>query len=117
MLVHDDQEKIIWHYDHQVLATLNSYMGHFQYARTRKAIVKIFTKNSFVNEYFFLYVSRVVRKYQHPRWIHDLKQQVRYFSKLFSDDLVLFQVGRYYETFGNTAEQLASIMNYQIKKQ
>lgn len=119
MLAHDDQEKIIWHYDTEILekllATINSYLGHFGHARTRKIIIKIFTKFSFVNEYFFLYFRRVVRKYKHPRWIHDLKQQVRHFSKLFSDDLVLFQVGCYYETYNKTAEQFASLMNYQIR--
>lgn len=119
MLVHEDQEKIIWHYDTEILdkllATINSYLGHFGHAQTRKIIIKIFAKFSFVNHYFFLYFRRAIRKYKHPRWIHDLKQQVGHFSKIFPDDLVLFQVGCYYETYNKTAEQLASVMNYQIR--
>jgi len=120
ILVHVDNNKIIWHYDYQVLeqllATVNSYLGHFRYARMKKMIIKIFTRFSFVNEYFFLYFRRMVRRYQLPKRIQTLKQQVKYFRKQFIGHLIFFQVGCYYEAYGRAADQLATVMNYQIQK-
>jgi len=119
MLVHQDQDKTIWHYDYQVLeqllVTLNSYLGHFRHARMRKMIIKIFKKFSFLNQYFYLYFRRVNRKYKSPNDFYNLKHQVRYFNKLYSGHLLLFQVGCYYEAYSKAAEHLASLMNYQIK--
>ena len=120
MLVQCDQVKTIYHYDHQVLeqllATLNSYLGHFRHASMKKMIIKIFKNFSFLNQYFYLYFKRVTRKYKSPTDFYNLKHQVQYFSKIFSEHLLLFQVGCYYEAYSNAAKQLASIMSYQVKR-
>lgn len=121
LLLIEDNVKRIWKYDvkllEELMATMNSYLGHFQHAQTRNVISKLFIDFSFLNEYFYLRYNKLVRKYMHPKNIKSLKQQVNYFTKLFVDHVILFQVGCYFECYGKSAQKLSLILNYQLKKE
>ncbi len=99
----------------KLFAQINSYLGHFQHAATRRLILKLYARYPFLHEYFQLYVRKVGRKYRYARRLKNLKQQVHYFTRIFKKNLILFQVGCYYEGYGAAAEQLHALTGYQVK--
>jgi RNA-directed DNA polymerase len=120
LLFAEQDGKQIWSYDlkllEKLLATVNSYLGHFRHAQTRNLITKIFIDFSFLNHYFYLHYQKLIRKYRCPRYVQKLKQQVNYYNKIFPNSLLLFQVGCYFETYNKQAEQFSDVTGYQIKK-
>ena len=115
-------DRIIWTYDTKILeklfAQLNSYLGHFKYAKTYRIISHIFNSFSFLHEYFELTGTqkKVVRKYELAKTIRFFRQQVSYYSKRYANTLLLFQIGCYYETYGRGAKKMHSVLNYQLKR-
>lgn len=119
LLYFEDDSKKLWKYDlnilDQVLANVNSYLGHFKHARTKRIIMKLQVDYSFLNDYFYWDDHKLIRKYKPPKSIKNLRDQYRYFIKLFQNSLLLFQVGCYYESYGNYAEQINCLLGYKIK--
>jgi RNA-directed DNA polymerase len=120
VLFQEQDGKQSWSYDlkllEKLLATMNSYLGHFRHAQTRNIIKKILLDFSFLNHYFYLHYQRLIRKYRCPRYVQTLKQQFHYYNKIFPNSLLLFQVGCYYEAYGKSAEQFSAVTGYQLKK-
>lgn len=110
----------VWSYDlkllEKLLATMNSYLGHFRHAQTRNIIKKILLDFSFLNRYFYVHYHKLYRKYRCPGYVQTLKQQVSYYNKIFPGSLLLVQVGCYYESYNQQAEQLSAATGYQIRK-
>lgn len=79
-------------------------------------IKKILLDFSFLNRYFYVHYHKLYRKYRCPRYVHTLKQQVSYYTKIFPGSLLLVQVGCYYESYNKQAEQLSAATGYQIRK-
>jgi hypothetical protein len=57
----------------------------------------------------------LTRKSKVPKSVATLKQQVRYFHKIFKLALVLMQIGCYFKCFGDATQQLSTLMGYQLK--
>ena len=119
ILMLEDNEKKTFLYKTPILdklfATVNSYLGHFSHANTDHLIGHLFDTYSFLRNYFFLNKLSVKRKYKCPKYVNTLKKQVNYFNKIFSDSLVFYQVGCYYETYLSHAETLSHIMHYRLR--
>jgi len=121
LLVLQDDSKTVWKYDQDILekllAIMNSYLGHFRHAHTHKIIEKLLADFPFLQEYFIYGDFKLSRKHRPPKKANSLKQQVHYFNRLFAGHLLLFQVGCYYEAYGEAAKQLSATLGYQIKNQ
>jgi hypothetical protein len=118
-LIKNEGDQKVYQYDFTALeklfAQINSYLGHFQHAATRRLILKLYARYPFLHEYFRLYLRKVGRKYRYAKGMQHLKQQVHYFTRIFKKNLILFQVGCYYECYGAAAEQLHTLTGYQVK--
>ena len=119
-LVTEENSKITWKYDpeqlEQLMATMNSYLGHFRHAQTRKMVQQLFIDFSFLNEYFYLNQYRLIRKYRPTKYVKRFRHQVVFYTKLFPDTVVLFQVGCYFEAYGLAARKLSATLKYQLRR-
>ncbi|MBD3338829.1 MAG: hypothetical protein GF353_06965 [Candidatus Lokiarchaeota archaeon] len=119
-LVKENDASYIWMYDINVLenlmATINSYLGHFQHAQTYKVVLKILNEFDYLHQFYRTEMHKITRKFSCPKSLKRLKQQVRYYSEQFRNYLILFQVGCYYESYQNSAKQLMKITGYKEKK-
>jgi len=90
-------------YDYQLLeklrATLSSYFGHFKWANSYRLQMSVMKKYRFLKEFFTLKDGRLTAIYKVPKNILSLRLQYRYFKTRFSKDVLLFQVGRYYQFY------------------
>jgi len=119
-LVKQTDQVRIWNYDsislERLLATMNSYLGHLSHAHTRNVIKKVCQDFSFLREYYILTYRKLIRKYDYPKAFKNIRQQIHYFSSRFRDQIVIFQIGCYYETYGQSAERLSQLLNYKLRK-
>lgn len=92
-------------FDEEILnrltATLSSYLGHFKMANTYNLCGSIWQRNPFLSQYFDLdpKTRKLVCKYKHPGGIRKTYQQYLYYRWRFKGDVILFQVGRYFEFY------------------
>lgn len=90
-------------YDYPVLerlrATLASYFGHFKWADSYRLQMSLIKRYSFLRKFFSLKDGRITENYRVPGNISSLRLQYRYFKTRFSEDVLLFQVGNYYEFY------------------
>jgi hypothetical protein len=89
------------------LATVNSYLGHFQHGQTRRCIKTLWQKFAFLGRFFVLSSDKLIRRDQALRRKRTLKAQVRWLHYRFKDHLCLIEIGAYYEAFNQNAQKLA----------
>ena len=98
---HPPYVKVI--YDYPVLerlrATLASYFGHFKWADSYRLRMRLMKRYGFLRRFFSLKDGRITENYRVPGNIPSLRLQYRYFKTRFSEDVLLFQVGNYYEFY------------------
>lgn len=94
-------QKVI--YDYQILerlmATLASYCGHFKWANSFRLQNSILERYSFLKRFFKLKDNQLTEIYRTPTNIPSLILQYRYFKTRFPGDVLLFQVGRFYQFY------------------
>ncbi len=114
-----DHEKLSWKYDfdalERLLATINAYLGHLKHAQTRNVVREIYQQFPFLQHYFQPGMRRVIRKYRPGKHIQSLKAQVNFFTRIFSQSIVLIEIGCYYEAFGPSAQKLHALLGYRRK--
>jgi len=91
-------------YDYPALeklwATLASYLGHFKWADSYRLQAGLFKHYGFLKRFFSVQTGRRIQAlYKVPAKIPSLRLQERYFRTRFPTDVLLFQVGGYYEFF------------------
>jgi hypothetical protein len=94
-------QKVI--YDYQMLeklrSTLSSYFGHFKWANSYRLKMSLIKRYKFLENFFKLKESRFTAIYRVPVNITSLRLQYLYFKTRFSKDVLLFQVGNYYQFY------------------
>jgi hypothetical protein len=120
LLVIDEENATGYKYDYtcldKLLSTMNSYLGHFKHAKTRKVVLNIIRQYPFVKEYFIFEMDKLIRKFKYKKQFRNLRQQVKHFSMIFADYLVIFQIGCYYEAFNQSAQKLCGCTGYKLRK-
>jgi RNA-directed DNA polymerase len=95
-------------FDYQILAklmaTLSSYLGHFKWANSFRLQRDLMKRYNFLESFFKLKDGKFARIYEVGRGFLSLKSQFQYFKRKFSGDVLLFQVGSYYEFFQNDGD-------------
>jgi retron-type reverse transcriptase len=100
----------------RVLATVNSYLGHFRHAQARRCVKKLWQEFSFLKRFFILSSHKLARIDQPLRRKLTLKQQVYWLQRQFEGHLCLIQIGCYFEAFNAGAETLAKTLGLRLKK-
>ena len=98
---HPPYVKVIYDYPalERLGATLASYFGHFKWADSYRLQMSLIKRYSFLRKFFSLKDGRITENYRVPGNIPSLRLQYRYFKTRFSEDVLLFQVGNYYEFY------------------
>jgi hypothetical protein len=103
--------KVVYDYPtlEKLRATLASYFGHFKWADSYRLKMSLMERYGFLKRFFKLKNGRIKEHYSVPGNIPSIRLQYRYFKTRFSEDILLFQVGSYYEFYedeSDTAEML-----------
>jgi retron-type reverse transcriptase len=95
-------------YDYHVLSrlmsTLSSYFGHFKLADSYRLQMSLMKRYDFLKRFFALSNGRFIRIYENARNFKALKYQYRYFKRRFYEDVLLFQVGSYFEFYDEKSD-------------
>lgn len=97
------------------LAAVNSYLGHFKHAQTRRCVRKLWEEFAFLHRFFELSSHRLVRIDRSLRRKVTLHQQVRWLHHHFKNHLCLIQIGLYYEAFDAGAQQVAQAAGLKVQ--
>ncbi len=118
-LVRQTSERCVWRFHPETLAAslaaVNSYLGHFGHAQSRRLIKKLWQEFSFLRHFFKLAKYKLTRIDQPLRRKSDLKQQVRWLQQNFGEHICLIQIGCYYEAFGPQAKILAGALGLTVR--
>ncbi len=87
-------------------AALSSYLGHFRKADSWGLVQSLWARFGFLEVYFEYDAGRqkLIRRYQVPKGLDSVRRQYAWFRRRFPADLVFFQVGRFFEFYGDTRE-------------
>lgn len=119
-LVSIENEKVFYTFNENSLdklhATLSSYLGHFKMANTYKLWDSIWRRFSFLSQYFDYDDTKrkLLRKYLVPKQFRTVRQQYYYFRWLFPNDVLFFQVGRYFEFYSHLNGVLLKLMGLSL---
>jgi RNA-directed DNA polymerase len=122
-LVTQEKKWCVYLFDQEKLDTLFSvicsYHGHFKHANSFRLVSAIWQKHSFLSRFFELdrMNNKVIRKYISPGYLHTVRQQYSYFQKLFTGDIIFFQVGSYFEFYDGTDNQVVRQLDLSPLKQ
>ncbi|MFK5948466.1 MAG: reverse transcriptase domain-containing protein [Methylococcales bacterium] len=116
-LVSVENSVIYYRYNEERLnslhATLSSYLGHFKMASTYKLWQSIWNRFAFLKQYFYYNekTKKLQRKYLVPKQLNTVRQQYHFFRCLFPDDVLFFQVGKYFEFYHKLQEPVLKLLN------
>ncbi len=100
-------------YDYRELeklrAILASYFGHFKWADSYRLQNGLINRYRFLRRFFTLKEGKVTENFRTPGNIPTLKLQYLHFKTKFPEDIILFQVGRYYEFYEGDRETAAML--------
>jgi RNA-directed DNA polymerase len=92
-------------YDYPILeklrATLASYFGHFKWANSYRLQMSLVKRYRFLEKFFTFKEGKFKAIYRTPQNIPSIRLQYRYFKTKYARDVLLFQVGRYYQFYQN----------------
>ena len=82
-------------------ATLSSYLGHFKMADTYSLSLSLWKRHAFLSQYFDFdpEKQKLLRKYEVPRGFTKVRLQYLYYKRVFPEDIILFQVGSFFEFY------------------
>jgi len=97
-----------------VRKTLSSYLGHFKHANTRRLVRGLFQKYHCLQAVFRIEYHGADYKLVQlttPRTVpQSLQEQYYWFARRYPDRCLLFQVGRFYELYGEQAKQYCGML-------
>lgn len=96
----------------QLAATLSSYLGHFRMANTYNLCTSLWHRDPFLSRYFDFdpETGQLVRKYKYPRAMRRVSQQYLYYRWRFPGDVLLFQVGLFFEFYHVKDQEVARLL-------
>ena len=113
LLVRQQSEYTVYRFDETVLAqcrsTLASYLGHLRHADSFDLRCSIWQEFPFLEQYFKIdntYLALQLR-YELPKQFSCTRRQYNFIKKQFASDVLLFQVGCYYEFYHPADNALA----------
>ncbi len=97
----------------KLTATLSSYLGHFKMANTYSLCCSLWERYPFLNQYYEFHPEdrKLVRKYKTPKGFRKVRQQYLYYRWRFPGDVLLFQVGSFYEFYHEKDKKTAQILS------
>jgi len=94
----------------RLLTVVNSYLAHFSHANSYTLVRQILVDVDWIHEYLGFDGKKAIRLWQSPRNIRYLGTQWTWFKQRYVGSIVMFQVGRFYEFYGNDADTARYIL-------
>ncbi len=88
-------------------------LGHFKPANTYSLCCALWERYPFLKQYYEFHPEnrKLVRKYKTPKGFRKVRQQYLYDRWRFPGDVLLFQVGRFYEFYHKGDNKTAEILS------
>lgn len=95
----DGRQVYVWDWPliERLHAWLNSYLGHFRRASTRRLIVALRQRYYWLDEYFQWYTGRIVLRCPIPRNVIRFCRQKQRFAECLPGHLLVVRVGNFWE--------------------
>jgi len=93
---------------------ISSYLGHFKHANTWNLVHHIFKRHAWLAEYFFFVNGRLLNRFKHKGAFKTLRSQVIFFRYRLPFTVLFFQVGKYYEIYGDDVIELSTPFHLKI---
>ncbi|WP_052566739.1 reverse transcriptase domain-containing protein [Candidatus Magnetobacterium casense] len=105
--------RFIYAYDilESMRSVLASYFGHLKWADTYNLRSDILKRYSFLNEYFSFDNECIVPRYRFATHFKTSKMQYIYYSGMFRDSVLFFQVGCFYEFYEEPVSEIREVLN------
>jgi len=100
----------------RLFATVNSYLGHFMRAQTRRCVKKLWKNFPFIPRFFRVFSHKLARLDQRLRRKRKLKPQIHWLQYQFKGYICLIEIGCYFEAFNADAQKLAPLLNLRLQK-
>jgi RNA-directed DNA polymerase len=97
----------------KLTATISSYLGHFRMANTYSLCCSLWARDSFLKQYYEFdpEKQKLARKYKYPKGFRKARQQYCHYRWMFPGDVLLFQVGRFFEFYHEADWKTAQILS------
>ncbi len=119
-LVFRSGDKTLFYFNNEVidhlLAAINSYLGHFRYAKTFNCINNIFEEFSFLKTYYLLNSQKITRIDHLLYRVRSFKNQVYWLNSKFNQYICLIEIGSYYEAFNRNALLLSKLTGIKLNR-
>jgi len=121
LVVHDSQtEMTTYRFDYdaleKLLATLNSYLAHLAKASSHRLLAGLLDEHSWLSAYFDIDACKAARTWKPPRSFRRLADQWGWFRHTWPDAVILFQVGSYFELYGEDAAWAGETLGLKLLK-
>lgn len=83
--------------------------GHFKWANSNQLQMGLMKRYDFLRRFFSLKDGKITRTYRIGKNFPSLRSQYQHFKRMFSVDILLFQVGSHYE-FYHSDRDVAGIL-------
>jgi retron-type reverse transcriptase len=96
----------------RLAAMLASYLGHFKMAQTYRLCGALWKRYPFLSQYFRVISSAkaLERRVQFPMKFSTVARQYGYYRWRFAGDVLLFQVGRFFEFYQARDQEVAGLL-------
>lgn len=97
----------------KLFATLCSYLGHSLMADTYNLWGAVWRAHPWLGQYFSFdrEARKLARLYKTPRTLRRVAQQYFYYRWRFAGDVVLLQVGRFFEFYATADDEIAHLLD------
>lgn len=93
---------------------LSSYLGHFKHANTWNLVHHILKRHAWLGDYFFFVNGRLLNRFRHKGIFKTLRSQVNFFRHRLPLTVLFFQVGKYFEIYGDDVMALSKPFHLKI---
>jgi len=117
-LVEYQKQTVVFHFDYAILeqcrATLASYWGHLLHADSYRLRQRLLLEFPFLQQYFSVSNEGVISPlFVVPKDFKTVRQQYYFYRWRFPNDILLFQVGRFYEFYHSADKSVAESLGLQ----
>jgi len=96
----------------RLASTVASYLGHFKMANTYRLCCSLWERYPFLSQYLLLNpkTKKVERTFRFPAGLRTIGRQYGYYRWRFSGDVLLFQVGKFFEFYHVRDQGVAGLL-------
>ena len=121
LVIHDSPAgTTTFHFEHdaleRLLATLNSYLAHLAKASSHRILTSLLRDHPWLQNYFDVIGCKASRTWMPPGRFRRLADQYGWFRRNWPEAAIFFQLGSYYELYGQDARWGSHALDLHVQK-